>query len=78
MNVSTNHPIISNAQEYMFDKKYVSIHSHDINILKYPNISDFEIELPQDYCNVQSVTLSSFQFPNNINNFSHLNSDLIV
>ena len=68
--MNPQHPLIQNANEYMFEKKYVSITSVDINPLKNPNPSNFEIELPQDYCNVQSVTLSSFQFPNNINNFS--------
>ena len=54
-NTSTNHPIIPNAQQYMFEQKYVSIHSEDRDIVKYPCSSDFEIELPQDYCNVQGV-----------------------
>ena len=26
-NVNTNHPIIPNSQEYMYYKKYISIHS---------------------------------------------------
>ena len=58
MNVSTNYPIIPNAQEYMYETKYVSISSLDINIVKNPNYANFEIELPQDYCNVQSISLS--------------------
>ena len=62
--------IIQNPNEFMFERKYVSISSVDINTEKYPNISDFEIELPQDYCNVQSIKLLSFQFPSNINTFS--------
>ena len=70
MNVSTNYPIIPNAQEYMYETKYVSISSLDINTNKYPNISNFEIDLPQDYCNVQSINLSSWIIPNNLNTFS--------
>ena len=69
-NVSTNHPIIPNAQEYMYETKYLSINSTDINTNKYPNISNFEIELPQDYCNVQSFCVSSWTFPTNINTYS--------
>ena len=69
-NVSTNHPLIPNANEYMYDKQFVSIHSEDRNVLKFPNSSDFEIELPQDYCNVQSVRLNSWTFPANYNVFS--------
>ena len=63
-NTSTSHPIIPNAQQYMFEQKYVSIHSEDRDIVKYPCSSDFEIELPQDYCNVQAVKLQTWSFPN--------------
>lgn len=68
-NTDTNHPLIPNSQEYVIEKKYVSIHSEDRNITKYPNASDFEIELPQDYLNVQTVKLSSWYFPNKYENF---------
>ena len=68
--LNSTHPIIPNADEYMLEKKYIYITSHDINKDKYPSTSNFEIELPQDYCNVQSIALSSFNFPSNINTFS--------
>ena len=79
MNVATNHPLIPNSQQYMVVDQYVSIHSEDRNIDKYPNSSEFEIELPQDYCNVQSVTLNSWTFPANYNvfSFSQNNTTLI-
>jgi hypothetical protein len=54
----------------MFEQKYVSIHSEDRDIVKFPNSSEFEIELPQDYCNVQGVKLSSWEFPAIYNTFS--------
>lgn len=69
-NTSTNHPLIPNAQQYMLEQKYVSIHSEDRDVIKYPNSSEFEIELPQDYCNVQGVKLSSWSVPCNYNTFS--------
>ena len=56
--LNNNHPIIPNANQYYFEKKYVSIHSEDRDVIKYRNPSSFEIELPQDYLNVQSVRLS--------------------
>jgi hypothetical protein len=68
--ISTNHPIIPNAQEYMYETKYLSISSLDIDRTKFSNVSNFEIELPQDYCNIQSITLSSWIFPNNLNTFT--------
>ena len=70
--ISTSHPIIPNAQEYMYETKYLSISSLDIDLNKYPNVANFEIELPQDYCNIQSITLSSWIFPNNLNTFTKL------
>ena len=32
-NTNTNHPIIQNSQQYIFYRKYVSIHSEDRDIL---------------------------------------------
>jgi hypothetical protein len=68
--LNNNHPIIPNANQYYFEKKYVSIHSEDRDVLKYRNPASFEIELPQDYLNVQSVRLSSWSFPANYSVFS--------
>ena len=45
-NTQTSHPLIPNSQQYQFEQQYISIHSEDRNILKYPNSSEFEIELP--------------------------------
>ena len=70
MNTSTSYPIIPSAQEYMYQQKYVSISSLDIDQVKNPFSSHFEIDLPQDYCNVQSISLSSYTFPNNLNVFT--------
>jgi hypothetical protein len=78
MMMNATHPLIPNANEYMYEKKYISIHSHDINLIKYPNISDFEIELPQDYCNVQSMGLSSFIFPSNVNTFTKIHGNITL
>jgi hypothetical protein len=77
-NVNTNHPIIQNSQEYMFYKKYVSIHSEDRDALKYPNSSEFEIEFPEDLVNVASLRLASWTFPANYNTFSPLNSNITM
>jgi hypothetical protein len=66
-NTSTSHPLIPNSQEYVLYKKFVSIHSEDRDQLKYPNSSEFEIELPQDYLNVEAVKLSAWSFPSNYN-----------
>ena len=72
-NTNANHPIIPSSQEYLFYKKYVSIHSEDRDILKYPNSSEFEITLPEDLLNVSSLRLVNWSFPSNYNTFSQLN-----
>jgi len=69
-NLNTTHPLIQNAQQYTYYRKVLSIHSEDRDSLKYPISSQFEITLPQDYVNVQSVKLSSWSFPYNMNIFS--------
>jgi hypothetical protein len=69
-NLSSSHPLIENSQEYVYDRQIISIHSEDRNILRYPKSSLFEIELPQDYNNVLSITLESWTFPSNYDTFS--------
>jgi hypothetical protein len=77
-NTSSIHPLIPNANQYYLDKKYVSIHSEDRDILKYPSSSEFEIELPQDYLNVYSVKLYNWSFPANYNVFSTVNFNIAM
>ena len=69
-NLNITHPLIENAQKYTYYRKCLSIHSEDRDYLKYPSSSEFEITLPKDYLNVQSVKLSSWSFPYNMNVFS--------
>ena len=78
MNLQTTHPLIPNSQEYMYEQQYVSIHSEDRNVLKYPRASDFEIELPQDYLNVQGFRLVSGFFPAKVNTFSSQNKNVTM
>ena len=75
-NASTNHPIIPNSNNYMYEQRYVSIHSNDRDIIKFPRSSEFEIEMPQDYLNVLSVRLHSWSMPSNYNVFSLQNYNI--
>jgi hypothetical protein len=77
-NVSTNHPIIPNSNEYIYYKKYVSIHSEDRDCLKYPVSSVFEIELPEDIINIYALRLVNWTFPANYNTFSLLNQNITI
>ena len=74
-NTSTNHPLIPNADDYIIYKKYVSIHSEDRDVLKYPNSNMFEIEMPEDITNIYSLRLINWTFPSNYNSFSLSNSN---
>jgi Fe-S cluster biosynthesis and repair protein YggX len=77
-NTNTSHPLIPNSQEYMFYKKYVSIHSEDRNSIKFPNPAEFEIEIPEDMLNVSALRLISWSFPANYNTFSSLNNNVTL
>ena len=78
LNVSTNHPIIQNADTYYVFKKYVSIHSEDRDMVRFPNSSQFEIELPEDITNVYKLALTDWTFPANYNTFSVLNENVTM
>jgi len=58
-------------QVYELDRKIVSIHSEDRNIDKWPNPNNFEVTLPQDFLNVQSIRLVNVNFPSVIYTFSN-------
>lgn len=75
-NTQNNHPLINNANDYFLEKKFISIHSGDRDIIKYPSSSEFEIELPQDYLNVQSLQLATWTFPSNYYTFSKLQNNV--
>jgi len=77
-NIFNSRPLISNSNQYFFEKKYISIHSEDRDVEKYPNSSQFEIELPQDYLNVASARLYSWSFPANYNVFSIFNYNVTM
>jgi len=76
--VNTNHPIQQNAQEYIIYHKFISIHSEDRDMNKYPKSNTFEIELPEDYLNVNRMALYSWTFPSNYNAFSITNNNITM
>ena len=74
-NINNNHPLIPNSQQYMVLNKYISIHSEDRDLTKFPRSSEFEIELPEDLVNVASLRLINWTFPANYNTFSPANGN---
>jgi hypothetical protein len=77
-NLNITHPLIPNSQQYIPYNKYVSIHSEDRDPLKFPNSSEFEIELPEDILNVASIRLVNWTFPANYNTFSGVNGNILL
>lgn len=78
MNLSKFDSLIPNSHENLCYKKYVSIHSEDRDITKFPNASEFDIELPEDLVNILSIRLSSWNFPDNLNTFSVANGNITM
>jgi len=70
-NVNNSKPLINREQNYVIDRKLVSVHSEDRDITKYPDPSHFSITLPQPLLNVQSLRLVQTSFPLNYYVFSN-------
>lgn len=70
-NTHQNHPIIEREQTYFLDKSYITIHSEDRDINKWPNPNHFEVMLPKDLTNVICLRLSDITLPSNIYTFSN-------
>ena len=51
-------------------ERYVSVHSEDRNMVKYPNSNIFSLELPSDITNVLEAQLIEWTFPSNYYTFS--------
>jgi len=65
-----NKPLINREQNYVLDRKLLSVHSEDRDITKYPQSNTFEIMLPETVMNVQSLRLVQATFPNKYYTFS--------
>ena len=66
-NFSTNqnHPLIPNNQNYRLDRKLISVHSEDRDILKWKDANYFEVDLPCELKNIVSLRLIDIQLPAN-------------
>ena len=70
-NVQQQHPLIPREQTFVLDRKLVSIHSYDRDIKKWPNSNHFEVELPEDLRNIQSMRLLNISLPSSQYIFSN-------
>lgn len=54
----------------MNNKKILTIHSEDRDINKWPNPNEFELNLPDNYNNIESINLTNISITNNFYNIS--------
>jgi hypothetical protein len=55
--------LIQRDQYFLLDRKILTIHSEDRDVSRYPNSNLFDIRLPEDLINVQSIRLVNSAFP---------------
>lgn len=64
-NTNTEHPLIARQQTYMLDRKLISVSSEDRDQCQWKNRAHFEITLPQQLLNVETIRLVECNFPSN-------------
>ena len=70
-NVHNNHQLQQRQQNYVLDRKLLTVHSDDRDICKWPYSNNFEIRLPEQYLNIQSMRLVEVVMPANYYTFSN-------
>jgi len=71
-NTHSDHQLTQRQQTYMLDRKLVSICSEDRDKCNWKNRAHFEITLPQQLLNVETIRLVECNFPSN--NYTFKNS----
>ena len=71
-NTHSDHQLIQRQQTYMLDRKLVSVCSEDRDQCQWKNRAHFEITLPQQLLNVETIRLVECNFPSN--NYTFKNS----
>lgn len=62
-------------QNFVVQKKHLSIHSEDRDVTKWPISSHFAVDLPVEYKNVVSLRLTDIELPSNYYVFSEKNQN---
>lgn len=68
--LGNNKPLIIKDQNYVLDRKLLSVHSEDRDVSKWKNSNQFEITLPETINNVQTLRLVQITLPSNLYIFS--------
>ena len=65
-----HHPLIKTSHNFVLDRKVLFIDSNDRDVERWPNVSEFEVNCPQIYTNVESLRLLNINLPNFFYNIS--------
>jgi hypothetical protein len=63
--LETSHPLIPREKTFLLDRKVLSVHSEDRDVLQWPDSNEFQIELPESVSQVESIRLLNTSFPSN-------------
>lgn len=66
-----NSQFVKREQNYVIDRKILTVHSEDRDVRAWPYANEFEITCPQAYTNVQSIKLCQINLPEVFYNFSN-------
>jgi hypothetical protein len=69
--LGSSKPLINREQNYVLDRKLLTVHSEDRDITKWPNSNTFEIILPETLLLVQSMRLIQSTMPSKFFVFSN-------
>lgn len=70
-NTQQNHPLVERQQNYVLERRLLSVHSIDRDVAKWPFANTFEVELPESLLNVQSMRLAMVNMPAVFYNFNN-------
>ena len=68
--MNSNNPLVKTKHNFVLDRKILFIDSNDRDKERWPNASEFEINCPQNYNNVESLRLVNIMLPNFFYNIS--------
>ena len=71
LNLENNRQLIASQDNYVLDRKLLTVHSEDRDIAKWTHVNEFEITCPQSYVNIQSMRLVEISIPYIFYNFSN-------
>ena len=64
------HPLIPRDPTYSVNRKLITFHTEDRDIVHWPHANEFEIKLPESLTNVESMRLVEIVLPVNYYNIS--------